>query len=147
MQERSPAQIYALVLGISLTAAGILGFFYSADFGTGDGTERDAVFGILDVNGWHNIVHLATGLLGLAVATSYGNARLYALGFGVVYLVVALLGFIAGDGDEIFNLIPVNTEDNILHLLLGIAGVGAGLATSPEPGPTTTTTAPPPTAA
>jgi hypothetical protein len=147
MQGRSPAQVYALVLGISLTAAGILGFFYSADFGTGDGTERDAVFGILDVNGWHNIVHLATGLLGLAVATSYGNARLYALGFGVVYLIVALLGFIAGDGEEIFNLIPVNTEDNILHLLLGIAGVGAGLATSPEPGPTTTTTAPPPTTA
>jgi hypothetical protein len=27
------------------------------------------------------------------------------------------------------NFIPVNTEDNLLHLLIGIAGVGAGLAT------------------
>jgi hypothetical protein len=54
-----------------------------------------------------------------------------------VYLVVALLGFIAGDGEEIFNLIPVNTEDNVLHLLLGIAGVGAGLATPGLPQPTT----------
>ena len=42
---------------------------------------------------------------------------------------MALLGFLAGDGDEIFNLIPVNTEDNFLHLLIGIAGVGGGLAT------------------
>ena len=55
-----------------------------------------------------------------------------------MYLVVTLLGFIAGDGDEIFNLIPVNTEDNVLHLLIGIAGVGAGLA-MPGTEPTGTT--------
>jgi hypothetical protein len=109
--------------------AGIVGFFYSASFATGDGTERDAVLGILDVNGWHNVVHIATGAIGLAVAASYGGARGYALGLGAVYLLVALLGFIAGNGDEIFNLIPVNTEDNFLHLLIGIAGVAAGLAT------------------
>ena len=36
---------------------------------------------------------------------------------------MALLGFIAGDGGEILNLIPVNTEDNFLHLLIGIAGM------------------------
>jgi Domain of unknown function (DUF4383) len=117
--------------------AGIVGFFYSASFGTGDGTERDAVLGILDVNGWHNLVHIATGAIGLAVAASYGGSRGYALGLGAVYLLVTLLGFIAGDGDEIFNLIPVNTQDNILHLLLGIAGIGAGLATparEPQPG-------------
>jgi Domain of unknown function (DUF4383) len=55
-----------------------------------------------------------------------------------VYLLVALLGFIAGDGDEILNLIPVNTEDNLLHLLIGIAGVGAGLATPATTAPSTT---------
>jgi Domain of unknown function (DUF4383) len=138
MQGRSPAQLYALVIGVTLVAAGILGFFYNADFGTGDGTDRDAVLGILDVNGWHNVVHIVTGALGLAVAASYGGSRGYALGLGAVYLLVALLGFIAGDGDEIFNLIPVNTEDNVLHLLLGIAGVAAGLATPTQPAPTTT---------
>jgi hypothetical protein len=141
--ERSPAQLYALVIGVTLVAAGILGFFYNASFDTGDGLERDAVLGILDVNAWHNLVHIATGLLGLAVAASYGGARGYALGLGAVYLVVALLGFIAGDGEEIFNLIPVNTEDNVLHLLLGIAGVGAGLATPALPAPTTATPAQP----
>jgi Domain of unknown function (DUF4383) len=129
MAERSPAQVYALVIGLTLVAAGILGFFYSASFSTGDGTEREAVLGILDVNGWHNVVHIATGAIGLLVATSYGGSRGYALGLGAVYLLVAALGFIAGNGDEILNLIPVNTEDNVLHLLIGIAGVGAGLAT------------------
>ena len=42
---------------------------------------------------------------------------------------VTILGFIAGDGEEILNIIPMNTEDNFLHLLLTIAGFGAGLAT------------------
>jgi len=38
MQERSPAQVYALVIGLTLVIAGIVGFFYSASFSTGDGT-------------------------------------------------------------------------------------------------------------
>jgi Domain of unknown function (DUF4383) len=129
MEERSPAQVFGPVVGITLVATGILGFFYNASFGTGDGTERDAVLGILDVNAWHNIVHIATGGIALALAGSYSGSRAYAIAFGVVYLLVTALGFIAGDGEEIFNLIPVNTEDNVLHLLLGIAGIGAGLAT------------------
>jgi hypothetical protein len=135
--KRSPAQTYALVIGVTLVAAGILGFFYNASFDTGDGLERDAVLGILDVNAWHNLVHIASGLLGLAVVGSYAASRGYAIGLGIVYLAVALLGFIAGDGDEILNLIPVNTEDNVLHLLIGIAGVGAGLATPSVPAPST----------
>jgi hypothetical protein len=127
--ERSPAQVYALVIGGTLVVAGIVGFFYNASFGSGNGTSRDAVLGILDVNGWHNVVHIASGAIGLLLARSYGGSRGYAIGLGAVYLLVALLGFLAGDGDEIFNLIPVNTEDNFLHLLIGIAGVGAGVAT------------------
>jgi hypothetical protein len=127
MEDRSPAQVFALVIGATLVAVGILGFFYSASFSTGDGTE--AVLGILDVNGWHNLVHIASGAVGLLVVGSYRGARVYALGLGAVYLLVTLLGFIAGDGGEILNLIPVNTEDNFLHLLIGLAGIAAGLVT------------------
>jgi hypothetical protein len=71
------------------------------------------------------------------VASSYSGSRAYALCLGAVYLVVALLGFLAGDGNEIFNLIPVNTEDNFLHLLIGLAGVGGGLATPGTAPPST----------
>jgi predicted small integral membrane protein len=129
MDERSPAQVYALVIGLTLVVAGIVGFFYSASFSTGDGTEREALLGILDVNAWHNLLHIASGAVGLLLVASYRGARLYALGLGAVYLLVTLLGFIAGDGEVILNLIPVNTEDNFLHLLIGIAGIAAGLAT------------------
>src|SRR5436305_11470910 len=109
--RRSPAQLYALIFGAALTIAGIIGFFYNSDF-TSDKSVRDAVFGILDVNGWHNVVHIATGVLGLATAASYASARGYALGLGVVYIVVAIWGFIIGDGDSILSIIPVITADN-----------------------------------
>ena len=143
MAERSPAQLYALIFGITLVGAGIVGFFYEASFSSGNDAARDAVLGILDVNGWHNLVHILSGVIGLAVVGSYANARLYALLFGAVYIVVAILGFIYGNGDEIFSIVPVNTEDNVLHALIGIAGIGAGMATPAEPAPTTT---PPPPA-
>ena len=142
MAARSPAQLYALIFGAVLVAAGILGFFYESSFSSGDDAPREAVLGILDVNGWHNLVHIASGVVGLAVAGSYANARTYALVFGAVYVVVAILGFIYGNGDEIFDIIPVNTEDNVLHALIGVAGLGAGMATPAEPAPTTAATAP-----
>ncbi len=125
MEASSPAKLYATVVGAVLTIAGIIGFFYSGSFGSPG--DVDDVFGILAVNGWHNVVHLLTGLLGLA-AVGYA-AREYALGLGLVYLVVAIWGFIIGSGESILSIVPVNTEDNILHLLLGLAGLGAGAAT------------------
>ena len=119
MQERSPSQIYALVFGITLVVAGIVGFFYSSSFG-----DPGHVDGVL-------------GLIGLAVFASYGSARLYAIGLGVVYVAIAIWGFIAGDGSNLLSIIPVNTEDNFLHLLIGIAGLSAGLATPAIQPPTT----------
>ena len=133
MQDLTPARAYALVFGVVLVVAGIVGFFYESTF-TGDKAIRDSVFGILDVNGWHNVVHIATGALGLlAFAAGAYAARTYAFGLGAVYIVVAIWGFIVGDGDSILSIIPVNTEDNVLHLLIGIAGLAAGAATPALP--------------
>ncbi len=130
MQAESPARLYALVVGATLVVAGILGFFYEAEF-TGDDSVRDSVLGILGVNGWHNVIHLASGALGLLAFTAGAYAaRTYALGLGVVYIAVAIWGFIVGDGDSILSIVPVNTEDNVLHLLIGLAGLTAAAATS-----------------
>jgi hypothetical protein len=127
--RKTPAMLYAGVVGAVLVLVGIIGFFYNAEF-TSDESVRDAVFGILDVNGWHNVVHILTGALGLlAYGAGVHAARSYALALGVVYLVVAAWGFIVGNGDSILSIIPVSTEDNILHLLLGVGGVWAAYAT------------------
>jgi uncharacterized protein (UPF0333 family) len=137
MQGRSPAQVYALLFGLVLVAAGILGFFYNSTF-TSNVSVHDDVLGILSVNGWHNVVHIATGAIGLAVASSWAGSRGYAYGLGIVYIGVAVWGFILGSGESILSIVPINTADNVLHLLIGIAGIGAGVATAPAPAPTTT---------
>ena len=140
MDTSNPARLYCTLVGAVLVIAGVIGFFYEASFDTGDSIAADDVFGILAVNGWHNIVHLASGLALLAFAGS--AARTGALAFGLIYIVVAIWGFIVvedGFGD-LLNLIPVNTEDNWLHLILGLTGVAAGAA-APEDRPRTTATA------
>ena len=125
MEASSPARLYATLIGGTLVVGGIIGFFYSSSFGS-PGTVDD-VFGVLSVNGWHNLVHILTGALGLLLA-GYA-ARQYALGLGVVYLGIAIWGFILGSGSAILDIVPVNTEDNFLHLILGLLGIAAGLAT------------------
>lgn len=137
MQAASPARLYATLVGAALTIAGIIGFFYEASFETGNAVARnsDEVFGLLAVNGWHNLVHLATGLLGLAAA-SYA-ARTYALGLGLVYTILAIWGFLETENGfaVLIDLVPINTEDNVLHLILGLTGLAAGAATPRDTAP------------
>ena len=96
------------------------------------------MFGILSVNGWHNIVHIAIGAVLLLAAGS--AARGAALVVGVLYIVLCVLGFIStsnngigfvAENDTLLKLVPVNNEDNVLHLILGITGVIAAFATRP----------------
>src|SRR3954454_11198603 len=114
MSTTSPARVYALAVGVVLVAAGIIGFLYESAFTT-DESVRGAVLGILDVNGWHNLVHIATGLLGILAARTVASARTYCVLFGVVYLVVCIWGFVVGNDGSILSIVPVNTEDNVLH--------------------------------
>jgi uncharacterized protein DUF4383 len=129
-RERTPAQLYALLFGIVLLAVGILGFIADSSFGTGSNVDGSD-FIIFEVNGWHNIVHILSGLLGLALARRRDTARAYALGFGATYLVVTIWGFITGD--QVLWLIPVDAADNVLHLLIAAAGLAAGLASRDQP--------------
>jgi hypothetical protein len=138
MDEQSPARLYCLLVGGVLVIAGIIGFFYEGSFATGDSIRTEDVFGVLSVNGWHNLVHIAIGALLLVCAGS--AARGAALFVGVLYIVLCVLGFIAtGHGkisfvaqdDVLVKLVPVNNEDNVLHLILGITGVVAYYTSRP----------------
>jgi hypothetical protein len=128
IQDASPAKLYATLVGGVLVIAGIAGFFYSASFG-GPG-EVDEMFGLFGVNGWHNLFHILSGALGLFLAGF--AARRYAFWLGVAYLGIALWGFVLGGGESILGFLPVNTEDNLLHLVLGLLGVAAALGTPKE---------------
>lgn len=120
----TPAQVYSLAFGATLLLAGIVGFFVESSFETGNALQGDELI-VFEVNGWHNVVHIASGLLGLALWRRRDTARAFALGFGTVYALVTLWGF--ADGNDILGLIPVNTADNLLHLGIAAAGIFTGL--------------------
>ena len=128
--QKTPAQLYALTFGAALLLVGILGFFANASFNAGSNVQGDD-FIIFEVNGWHNLVHIASGLLGLALWRNAATARMFALGFGAVYLVVTIWGFI--DGDQVLWLLPVDAADNVLHLVIAAIGLTAGLISPAHP--------------
>jgi FtsH-binding integral membrane protein len=125
MDAPSPARLYATAVGAALIVGGIVGFFYSASFGSPG--EVDDALGIFAVNGWANVLHILTGVLGLLMA-GYAS-RQYSLWLGGFYLAVALWGFAIGSGEAILGFLPVNTADNLLHLAIGALGVAAALST------------------
>ncbi len=124
----SPAVTYARVFGVVLTLVGILGFFVT--------TSQDNVEPLLgfDVNLTHNLVHLATGVLGLVAGfTALRYARTYAIALGVVYTVLGVWGLVAGDGFDPFGIFGhINMADNFLHLAIGVLGIGAYVASKAD---------------
>ena len=146
----TPAQWYCLLAGAALLLAGLFGFLADATFDTGaTGTDNDGgnnggalqgdSFLGFEVNGWHNVVHLLSGLVLLSVFRNRKAAKTVALAFGIVYGIVALIGLI--DGNDVLGLIPVNPADNILHIALSLAGIVAALV-SPTDERTRTSTSP-----
>lgn len=125
MDGPSPARLYATAAGAALVVFGIVGFFYSASFGSPGAVKE--VFGAFAVNGWANVMHIFTGVLGL-LAADYASRR-YSLWLGVFYVGLALWGFAIGSGEAILGFLPVNGGDNLLHLVLGALGVLAALGT------------------
>ena len=126
----SPARLYAGAAGAALALAGIIGFFYSADFGSPGDVE--ALSGVLDVNGWQNLLHILTGALGLIAFGAALNARRYAIAVGTLYVLLAVWGVIAGSGASIAGIVPVNPGENLAHVAIGLAGLYAGFATAPD---------------
>src|SRR5262245_25325027 len=112
------------LISLVLLAIDIIGFF------------NDPVLGTFEVDTVHTVVHLASCIIGLVMA-SQGNARGFALGFGLIYALVTLLGFMMHSGDaptKLLGLLEVNHADNYLHLgltavllLIGLAKPGAGV--------------------
>jgi hypothetical protein len=127
---RSPARLFCLVVGATLVLVGLLGFIAESTFDTSSGGDPGALDGenfiIFEVNGWHNVVHIASGLFLLALMRRHRTARLAALSFGAIYGVVTIIGLI--DGKDVLGLFPVNPADNVLHIVLTATAFAAGLA-------------------
>jgi len=118
-------------VGLVFLVVGILGFIpgitTNYDEMTFAGHESDAkLLGVFEVSGLHNLVHLAFGAVGLALARKPRPAALYLLVGGLVYLVLWIYG-LAIDHESSANFVPLNNADNWLHLLLGLGMVALGI--------------------
>lgn len=98
----------ALALGIFFLTIGIAGFvpslitlpteqydtyylyraeeIYSQGFGF--------LFGLFPTNLFHNLIHLAVGMFGIAAASTEGGARFYNRSFAITYALIAVMGLL-----------------------------------------------------
>jgi hypothetical protein len=84
----------------------------------------------------HNIIHLFSGAVALyfGLGGTVSGARAFCLVFGAVYLLLGVVGMVAGTGDaRMLTVIPgalvLGTMDHIIHILLGALFLIGGLTT------------------
>jgi hypothetical protein len=128
------AKAICKILGVVFLIVGLLGFLSPNLLG-------------MHLSGIHNIIHLISAALALyfGFVASPSAARAFSLIFGVIYLLLSGLGFIApGLVTELLRARHAPgasrglSADNIVHLLLGALFLIAGLARAPHVAPITT---------
>jgi hypothetical protein len=83
------------------------------------------LFGILATNEAHTLFHLATGVLGVAMSFTRGFARKYFRIVGVVYGLVAVMGFLEGGHGMLLGM-AMNWPDNVLDLAVAVVALVLG---------------------
>lgn len=133
-RERAPytgefrmAKTIATLLGVVFILVGLIGF---------------AMPGLLGAHltPAHNVVHLVSGAIALYLGLkgSLSAAKMFCLIFGAVYLLLGIVGFAAGIGEErmfdVAGILHLGTMDHIIHVLLGVIFLIGGLMTSRDGG-------------
>jgi hypothetical protein len=121
----------AMTVGIVFLVVGILGFIpgittnYNQMAFAGH-MSGAMLLGVFQVSVLHNIVHLLFGIAGVAASRSPMGARSFLVWGGVVYLALWIYGLIVGS-EAAANFVPLNSADDWLHFVLGVAMIGIGL--------------------
>lgn len=106
------------ILGVVLLLVGLLGFLLSSP-----------LLGLFEVDSLHNIIHIASGALALIlVSMGYSMARMYLILFGIIYLVVAAIGYV--QQTTVLGLFMVNYADNVLHAVIAAACLVVGFGSN-----------------
>jgi hypothetical protein len=110
----SPLRLLALVFGTVYVVTGALGF---AVTGIGSLVGSVGILAVFQLNPLHNLAHLLIGSLWLLSASNADSARSAAQVFGLVYVVLSILGFL--EVGAALSVLALNMADNFLHLLSG----------------------------
>lgn len=127
----TPLQTASAAVGAIFLLVGIAGFVPGLTTNYDDmkfaGHESGAeLIGLFQVSILHNLVHLAFGIAGLALARSWATAKNFLVVGGVVYLALWVYGLVVQDEMTNANFVPLNEADNWLHLGLGAVMLALG---------------------
>ena len=123
---RTPAQTFALVLGVVYLAVGIIGFAVTGFDGWFSESFNEELL-IFPLNPAHNVVHLLIGAVWLWASRTAATARAANLGIGIAYLAVFLLGLL-GALKWLAIESGIDAPDQLLHLVTGGLAVYFGTA-------------------
>lgn len=119
----------AVIFGIVFVAVGLLGFVPALN-------PDGKLLGLFAVNAAHNVVHLATGIVALIVGFASDKAsRVFFQVFGVVYALVAVLGFVNGD-QPLLGIVSSNQADTWLHVAIALIALYLGFMMKADQAPT-----------
>ena len=118
----------AQIFGVVFLLVGIAGFFVTGLSMEADPEHAPRLLGLFPVNALHNVVHLLFGVWGLVASRTFEGSRTYGRAGGVIYLLLAVLGFVTPD---LFGLVPIGDHDIWLHAVLGIALAAVGFTARP----------------
>ena len=112
--EKGIQTTVATALGAVLLLVGIVGFL----------TEPAILW--FQINSVHNVVHLLAGAIGVWAGVWGGivAARWFNRVFGIVYALVAVLGFL--NVQAVWSLLNLNDADNWLHTVIGVGQLIVG---------------------
>src|SRR5579859_2659666 len=119
---RTPAQLFALAMGVVYLLVGIVGFAVTRSDVAGGG--RDGVLIIFAVNTLHNLLHLAVGVVWLVASQVRAWAKTANLLLGITYALLTVLGFAGVLG--FLNIGRLLDPDNILHLGTAVLAIYFG---------------------
>lgn len=102
-------------LGVVFVVLGVAGFVPAL-------LSEGKLFGLFEVSTMYSSVYLISGILAF-LAIYKGQAKLYLRIFGVIYAIMAVLGFIKG-GDLFF--MHVNMADTLLNFVIAVGALYVG---------------------
>jgi len=110
---------FAFLFGIVFLVIGIAGFIPEV-------VHEEYLVEVFHVNIWLNLLHVFSGVIAFFVGfIGRKSSRIYFQIFGVLYAILAILGFVYEDKD-IFGILSSNAPDTWFHVIMATAALIVG---------------------
>ncbi|MGI8803463.1 MAG: DUF4383 domain-containing protein [Solirubrobacteraceae bacterium] len=130
-EGKSVAHLGALLIGVAYLSGGLIGLLYTNGFGGFVDSQGTKLYGLFTINPFHNVFHIAVGILFLLcyakASSSITEGAL--LGVGAIYVVATITGFIYAH-IPVIALTSASDPDNYLHLITGLTAIFAAVVSA-----------------